>query len=928
MQIIRMLKTSLTIISIFIIMLLSSQKVMAALNWEYDDLSNATSPQGNIQWNSTGILLNTTLNYFLEPTDEGAYGYMNSHNISDINISNVNADTFVLRFKKISGITILNFGVGNETASTTTNTWLFKLQIDSTQSLYISDVNNGNDLCAKHLSKNTENLLGEVKVTFNNSNYIVFYKNITAYNDAFSDTGWKEYCNYNLTTWKPNNQRYKINLFRAGSNGVQIYDFDWQHNGTTTTNILNMTINDSITREILNVSSITFGGNTYRTTNGTFQIDFGTSAAANQIYNNVVVDSSDFGGYRTAVYNGVNFSSGTYTEFNLSSIDVHFLVFDPFNITLQPYEVNYNTTNISSPLSTGISLNLTHRYDTYNFIFTTNGHSFRTTAYSHNFGSNYSGSKWITLLPVYCHQYASDSFSGDGLNTFSVNALGTSWFTNNGTCIMALENWNECTDIKNNVVVDSSDSGGYFTKTFNGININNYNFPMENVRIQMIGSNALDQTTIPAITCLVNATTITSAGTTCYMNFSQGQASLSISALGGYNTSTDKFATTGNTTYYRNLSLAKTMNFLIKREYDQTCFPFATNNNMSMVVYCSGASQQVNITSCDTNLTIGCAFDSIILAHNNGTFSYFRTLIPTYNDSIVTWYMFDLNQDTGIQIIINLIDFSSQYNSGIIRLKRYFGTSIAEIIEQNFDIEDSVNLYLLKHARYSVEICNYADSCVSLGEIIGDVAEEKTLTIPNIAFFPTNSLLGNQISWQMNWSPNNRIYFNYNDTTHATTSIEFLVYNGSNTSQLYYNNTIMTYDLYASYIIPAAYYNSTFIACFIAYQPTLGIIKDCSAFYDIGKPFGSWEGFNTAEINKAKFWGALIFLFVLMFLFSPYSINAGLVTTNVFLFIFIKFNWLLTGNPGKDYAVLIICSVLSGLYIIGTATKSGGQVTA
>ena len=915
---------NLMIIIITILILISSELVMAA--YQLDELNDPN----NVTWQRTNTMKLSTADdyYFYSDGSASRSNWINNQTFDPKGSTNIE---FIFRIYRNNPAGGDKLYIGFSRANLSDATYMDKrlYLYPASNNIYIEVANYSNWYGQNTTTYRTDNpskihdyFIGY----YPNGAYgkwAVGYRNVTAYNDAYDTTGFAYFFNETLNSTDGGYWEMLPIVFMSGVSGSNTARFYGLYYDDGIRYIKNMTINDSITREILNVSSITFNGNTYRTTNGTFQIDFGTLAASNQIYNNVIVDSSDFGGYHTRVYNGVNFSSGAYTEFNLSSIDVHFLVFDPFNASMQPYEVTYNTTNASSSLSTGISLNLTHRYDTYDFVFSTNGHSFRTTPYAHNFGANYTGSEWITLNPVYCHQYAHDSFSSQAINTFSVNVFGTAWFTTNGTCIEAFENWNECTDTKYNVIVDSPLRGGYFTKVFNGVNINNYNLPMENVRIQMIGSNALDQSTIPAITCQVNATTINSDSSTCYMNFSQGVASLSISAAGGYNTSTDIFATTGNTTYYRNVTLAKTMNFLIKREYDQTCFPFSTNDNMSMVVYCAGASQQFNVTQCDHNFTIGCSFDSILLSHTNGTFSYFRSLIPAYNDSIVTWYMLDLNKDVGVQVIINLLDFSGQYNSGVIRLKRFFGTNIAEIIEQNFDIDTSVNLYLLKHARYSVEICNEAGSCVSLGEIIGDVAEEKTLTIPSIGFYPEESLLGSNITWQMNWTPNSRIYFNYNDTTHGTTMIEWLVYNGSNTSQLYYNNTIMTYDLYASYIIPAAYVNSTFLACFVAYQPTLGIIKDCSAFYDMGVPFGSWGGFTTQEINKTKFWGALIFLFVLMFLFSPFSINAGLVTTCFFLWLFIKFNWLLTGNPMTDYIILFIVCGISGYYIIGTSTKTG-----
>lgn len=671
----------------------------------------------------------------------------------------------------------------------------------------------------------------------------------------------------------------------------------------------------------LDTFSVRINGTVRRTTNGTIYHTFESDEQYKAAFDSVVVDSSENDGYFTQEHDDINFSVAPIT-FNLTNSILELQAEDFEGSVMRTFEGQQNSTNTSIAGGTTIYFNISKGEVGILASSSQNG-GYISTWENFTASGNTTHQRTVTFNPIYSACHMNDTYSGQDLMSISAEFDGDVYTSTNGTIWIPFVHYNDQSTAVS-VTADSSDNDGYFTQEFGGtVFDDNTTFSLANSIGNVYAVNQLDESSINTFTVQVNTTNISTTSGLVALNLTKGLSEVFVYA-DGYEWNVSNFTISGNTTHTLNFTLSKTLEFNIIREATNTPFDFTQEQNMTMTVYCEGASQLFNVTENNFTEDISCSFDSIVLAHQNQTQSYFRSLIPDYNETLVKWYMFDLNYDTGVQIIINLVDLTGDYTNGIIRAKRFFGTSQAEIIEQNFDIEESVNLYLLKSTRYTIEVCNEEGACRSLGELISDVAEEKTMFIPDIDFYPTSSLLGDQISWLINWTPNNRIQLTYEDTSENTTYVTFLVYNGTNTTHLYYNNTVATYSLTATYVIPSAYVNTSFIGCVVAHHPDLtDLIYDCSAFQEYEDGFGTWDGFNQAEQSKVKFWGALIFLVLIGLLFSAWSIKAGLVAVNFFLWLFIHFRWLLTGNSVYDYGILAVSVVLSIIYIAGL--ESGGR---
>jgi hypothetical protein len=666
--------------------------------------------------------------------------------------------------------------------------------------------------------------------------------------------------------------------------------------------------------------SVRINGTVHRTTNGTIYHTFESDEQYKAEFDSVVVDSPENDGYFTQEHDDINFSHAPIT-FNLTNSILQLSADDWEGSMVTNFQAERNGSVNKSTTGGTLYFNVTKGEMELLMSSSSNG-GYVSTWDNFTATGNTTIVRTGTFNPLYGYCHANDTFSGQDLMNISAEFDGDVYWTANGTLYAPFLHQNDYTTTRE-VTVDSHDNDGYFTQVFNGVDwsINN-TFSIRNAIATVVAVNQLDESTITSFKVQVNNTNYTSVSSEVNLNLSKGLAEI-FTYADGYEFNVSNFTISGNTTHSMNFTMSKVLEFNIIREATNEPFDFSQEENMTMTVYCSGASQLFNVTSNNFTEDISCSFDSIVLSHQNGTQAYFRSLIPTYNQTLVKWYTLDLNYDTGVQILINLVDLTGEYSTGIIRAKRYFDSTLAEIIEQNFDIEDSVNLYLLKSTRYTLEVCNDDGACRSLGEIISDVAEEKTMFIPNIDFYPTESLLGNLIQYDINWTPNNRIQLTYEDDSENTTYVEFLVYNGSNTTHLYYNNTVVTSSLTATYVIPAAYYNTSFIACVVAHHPDLtDLIRHCEAFQEYEDDFGHWEGFNETEQYKVKFWGSLLFLVLIGLLFSKYSIEAGLTAVNFFLWLFIQFRWLITGNSVYDYTILGVSIVLSVIYIVGL--KNGG----
>jgi len=364
-------------------------------------------------------------------------------------------------------------------------------------------------------------------------------------------------------------------------------------------------------------------------------------------------------------------------------------------------------------------------------------------------------------------------------------------------------------------------------------------------------------------------------------------------------------STLGNTSLVEAVSLTpRYVNVSILKEVTNTPFPVSGTNSTKLLIYCSQETLEydfnVSANENTASLPARCAWSSMRLEMSYASTSYYRTLIPDQNETNITFYGIDLDNDLAYQINIKLNDLTGEYTDGTLIVKKNIGGATREIIEQEFDVEGKVVLYLIQNGLYTITVRSNSGQERTLGELIADAAGTKTITIPEIAFTP-ESFLGDEISWEWARSNTSLIKLLYNDTSNKTTSFTFTVYNGSNTSQVLYTTTSTNLGFSSFTYMTAA--NSTYLACFNATHSSEGNFDQCT-IYKREVPYGQLAGWEPDEQEDLSNWFAILIISFCLLIFGRFHTVVGLSVSTILAWMFVSWGWLDFGNPWINYALL------------------------
>ena len=388
-------------------------------------------------------------------------------------------------------------------------------------------------------------------------------------------------------------------------------------------------------------------------------------------------------------------------------------------------------------------------------------------------------------------------------------------------------------------------------------------------------------------------------------------------------------STTYNETLIAYLTSA-TLN--IRREKDNSLFDMSNVDDLILSIICSDDVEEVNLTLNVTTINISCAYEYLKLDYDYGNESYFRIITPTYEAfSNITFYLLDLTVDTAVEIIININDLSGEYSSGTISIDRYINGTQVNIISQPFDIENSATLYLLRNALYSVTVTNNDGDSRVIGNLISSEAGEKTLTLPEINFYPDEIIVGNQLLWNYtygNTAGNSFIELNYYDGIGGSSNITYSIYNSSE-DRIFRTSLMRTTNLTTGTVTitlnPLPNNNITYFSLLeITHDSFSYIIKDYAIFVSNGTILvGDWIGGNFVEddfktkITDTLFWIGLIAIFIIGLVFDAQNSKIGLVAVMFFMLMFIAFGFIQFGGITG-----VVTSVIGVVIVFNFITKS------
>jgi len=509
-------------------------------------------------------------------------------------------------------------------------------------------------------------------------------------------------------------------------------------------------------------------------------------------------------------------------------------------------------------------------------------------------------------------QDAYDSITLTNYSIFLQGATNVSATTLNGTILI-----NNVTHGFFNITFFTDANGSYFNRTYLNLNVSGQNFKgnLTQSYVNLFVNDSLIKSAISSFSYITNFSSLiniqggnvtfsSKSGTKHFINVSSSQypsqsISYSIDALQNLSIT---------------INMSPTFQHYLRREADNSIFDVNGTNTTRLTIFCPDKNIQIYFknasngalpttkVSTQENSTVDCAFTLMKMDVTYAGSSYFRSLIPEKTQQNVTWWLLDLNKDTGVQIIINLVDLSGEFSKGLLRLRTAISGTNEDIIEQNFDISTSIVLYLLKDALYQV-IIRSTDGTQErqLGDLIADAASTKTITFPNINFIPDN-ILSNNISWTYTFNASaNILRLQYSDTTKNTTFIRWRIYNGSaNISSLlttFTGNFVAGNFSLVTFTYNSIFFNSTYYSELFAQHSTLGYnISEFKFWGEYENYIGEFKGFTAGEAKNIRHYVSAMFLVVWGLLFSAKHIGIGLTSTFFWVVILKWIGWFLLGT--------------------------------
>ncbi|KKM23172.1 hypothetical protein LCGC14_1617860, partial [marine sediment metagenome] len=486
------------------------------------------------------------------------------------------------------------------------------------------------------------------------------------------------------------------------------------------------------------------------------------------------------------------------------------------------------------------------------------------------------------------------------LNNISVRIFNSSFSINtsttNGTILIQNTSFNF--DKLYNIEFRVNDSGGYFNKSVSNQNITTGN-SLQGLLFQSVltltALNGLNNQSIQSFTAATNQSLDTTTNGQILIPIKDGFWQLNVSATGF-----DKLITSFNIDPLQNISLNVSMgsifNFNLIREETNTPFDFASTNTTQLNVFCPDKTIQINFnTTNNISQIINCQFTLMQIVVDYGVLgSYFRTLKPEFSDKNITFYLIDLIKgDIAVQRVIQLLDLTGEFADSILTVQRSIGNRARDIIEQEFDISNQVNLFLVKDTLYSISIENSQQEII-LGNLIPTEAGTQTITLPKIDFVPQETILGDNVSWSYTFNTTLSILrMQYQDKTNRTTLVRFTVFNdtGPSLKQLFQaqsqNNASVTITF------NQALDNTTYVTELFVQHQDLGSFTDKKIFYNFKSSGGiNLEGWSGVEQTNFKHWFAWIFLAAWGMLFTRRYTGIGMTTMIIFLWIFRTWAWI------------------------------------
>ncbi|HDY89804.1 MAG TPA: hypothetical protein ENH82_17020 [bacterium] len=453
-----------------------------------------------------------------------------------------------------------------------------------------------------------------------------------------------------------------------------------------------------------------------------------------------------------------------------------------------------------------------------------------------------------------------------------------------------------------------NDSGGYFNQSFRDVDASSaFQANAFQSVLRLRAADGFNNNTINDFSAVTNQSSDSTSNGLILILAKGGDFALNVTA-----SSFDDLFTNFSLRALENISLNVTMgsifNFNLIRESTGNVFDFNATNQTTLNIFCPNQTIQIFFnTSSNASQIVTCRFDLMQMTVDYGALgSYFRTLIPPVTQKNITWYLIDVKKgDVAIQRIIQLLDLTREFTNAKLSVTRAVSGVVRTIIEQRFDISNNVNLFLVQNGLYSLSIDNGV-SVTILGNLIPTEAGTQTITLPKIDFVPSETILGDNVSWSYSLNvTTNVLRMQYLDKVEKTTFVKFTVFNETN-AQLFSGESTDTSDVTITF--NQAFANRTYSTELFFIHPDLSNHTDKKVFYGIGDTSSGaleLQGWTPTEQRDIKKWVAYIFLIVWVLIFSSVHSGLAIATMTIWLWMFRLWQWVEVSGIIFGFLILI-----------------------
>jgi len=529
-----------------------------------------------------------------------------------------------------------------------------------------------------------------------------------------------------------------------------------------------------------------------------------------------------------------------------------------------------------------------------------------------NYNSN-STSSWNTttnylgnLTPVFAINNVRDEYDNSVITTFNVtvqNDTGSyNYTTTTGSVYTAL--------IHSQTVNVTLQHYQYFDHGYSVSTSSNFTTgKMTKVEAYLSAKNIVSNATITNFSTKTNLKTFGTNTGVNWINITDGSQPMNFSASGYVMYSKTFVFNTTPLNYTDTVYLTPNITFNLYNESDGS--PFHPNQTTSTIlrVFCPSATLEYVLTANTSNNSINCAWTTMRMFVTYSNTTYYRTLIPDYTSTSINWYLINLNEKTAVQKQFNLNDLPNQYSEGTFIVEKVLNGAQVRINEDYWDIEQKAIAYFILYDQYILELTDNFNVTRVLGLFLADTTSIHTITVPIIAFSPDQEIDDFEfgyLSQRPTIAGNGWIYMQYESHTGTLNNVTWIVYNASNTAQVFLNTSFTTTNGSANFttMINGTIYKSILTFNHTSYS-THSDTRTWGSFALLTEVF---DGFSNPTAFKQ--WFSLIVVIVSVLLFSGVTAGAGAVTGVTLAALFYWVGWLVISTK------LMIFFGLLALYMI------------